>query len=81
MADEQTTAISPAAEKAPECPRGPNPLWIPEGSVRAVLAIVLTSGLLYLAIDSRTNESIGAVIAVSTWVLKTYFDTRGGETK
>jgi hypothetical protein len=60
-----------------------NPLFLPEGSVRSLIALTLVGVLAYLAvytvmngIESVNNIVVGALIGAVGFVVKDYFEAR-----
>lgn len=53
-----------------------NPLWLPEGSVRAIMAIGLTGAVIALAVLGR--EPPDALTTVAGMVLGYYFGVKKG---
>lgn len=49
------------------------PLWMPEGSVRAVLAMSIVGAFIYVCIDTGNTE---ALAAIAVMVAKDYFQSR-----
>jgi len=52
-----------------------NPLWLPKGSIRALLAIGLVSAIVYLAVGASA-EVPGALTTLAGVVVTYYFKTR-----
>lgn len=50
-----------------------NPLWMPVGSVRAVLAVGIVGAFIYVCIKSGNTE---ALAAIAVMVSKDYFQSR-----
>lgn len=53
-----------------------NPLWMPKGSIRALLALGLVSSVVYLAAVSGGSEIPGALTTLAGVVVTYYFKTR-----
>lgn len=53
--------------------RSENPLWLPEGSVRAILAISIIGTFIYFCIITGNTE---ALVAIAVMVSKDYFQSR-----
>ena len=51
-------------------------LWLPEGSVRAILALGGLAIVGYLAVASANEIALGAVAAVVGGAVDRYFETR-----
>ena len=55
-----------------------NPLFLPEGSVRAILAIMLIGGTLYATLVATATQGASEVLFTLTGgVLAHYFNARG----
>ena len=52
---------------------GSNPLWLPAGSVRAMLAISLITSYAYVCVMSKNYEALGLIAII---IAKDYFDSR-----
>ena len=53
-----------------------NPLWLPKGSVRAVLALGVVSGYSYLCVVSGNLEALGLVAVM---IIQNYFNKKDNE--
>jgi len=53
-----------------------NPLWLPKGSIRALLAASLVGAIVYLAVGSGGSEVPGALTTLAGVVVTYYFKTR-----
>lgn len=54
-----------------------NPLWLPKGSVRAILAISLIVTLMYLSIT--TGDIPDAVLGITSIIIGFYFGKRDND--
>ena len=52
-------------------------LWLPEGSIRAFLALGGLAIVGYLAVASQNEIALGAVAAVVGGAVNRYFETKG----
>ena len=50
-----------------------NPLWLPKGSVRAVLALGVVGGYSYLCVTTSNLEALGLVAVM---VMQNYFQKK-----
>ena len=50
-----------------------NPLWIPKGSVRALLAIGVVSCYAYVCVISENYEALGLIAVMA---MKDYFESK-----
>lgn len=50
-----------------------NPLWMPAGSMRAILAASIVSAFIYVCITTGNSE---ALAAIAVMVVKDYFQSR-----
>jgi len=55
--------------------------WLPNGSIRAVLAIGIVGSFLYACLASVRPEVIGTLAGVAVMVVKDYFDHSKTQTK
>ena len=50
-----------------------NPLWLPEGSVRAILALGVVTTYSYVCVTTRNYEALGLVAVM---VMQNYFEKK-----
>ena len=50
-----------------------NPLWLPKGSIRAVLALGVVSGYSYLCVATNNLEALGLVAVM---IIQNYFQKK-----
>lgn len=50
-----------------------HPLWLPEGSIRAILATIIVCAFIYVCITTGNTE---ALAAIAVMVVKDYFQSR-----
>jgi len=53
-----------------------NPLWLPKGSVRAILALGVVSGYSYLCVTTSNLEALGLVAVL---VMQNYFNKKDND--
>lgn len=54
------------------------PLWMPAGSVRSIIALGVTFSTV-AAVFTLPAEAYGALLGLSGFVMKAYFDARSAE--